>query len=479
MAMFFRSAASCMAILACVALQLTPAPVWAAKAAVPRIKMEPGEQRTWAQAGEVVRVATANERVVGVNVVPPKGVVLTAKSAGMAMVSVWEAGRSTPSSQFLVVVSMGAQTSRDALGPDQGQAHTDSVGPTLRLSGDLSSLERHESVTSTLEANAKGTGDSGGGGLFSRLFGGDSQNAAVVDSSRSAFEVQVQLDVKVVEVSRSKLKSSGFYAQRLHGNTVTGMSGPSNLSGVTGGIGQGSSQSILSSSGFVPRADAFNIFLWGANSLTIFSALESNGFAYVLAEPSLTAISGQTANFLAGGEIPIPIRSVNSGESSIQVTWKEFGIRLGMTPTVLDNNRITIKVAPEVSELDSSLSITAGGLSIPGLRVRRTETTVAAGDGETFVISGLVSQQTSADIDKFPFLGDIPILGAFFKSSRFDKEDKELMMIVTPHLVRPFAKNAKLPALPGDEIKDYEPGYLRLLFLEAGRFAPTDSGFSR
>jgi pilus assembly protein CpaC len=394
---------------------------------------------------------------------------------------VWEAGKSTPSTQYLVTVTFGAQNSRDALGPDQGQARTDTVGPALRLSGELSSLERHDTIASALEATAKASGGSGSesGGLFSSLFGGGSKQSGVVDGSRSAFDVQVQLDVKIVEVSRSKLKSSGFYADRFSGNAVTGISGPSNLSGlVSNSAGQNTQ---VSSTGFIPRTDAFNIFRWGANSLTVFSALENNGFAYVLAEPSLTAISGQTANFLAGGEIPIPFRSGSGADSTVYVVWKEFGIRLGMTPTVLDNNRITIKVAPEVSEIDSSLSITAGGLSIPGLRVRRTETTVAAGDGETFIISGLVSQQSAADIDKFPFLGDIPILGAFFKSSRFDKTDKELMMIITPHLVRPFAKDAKLPALPGEEIKDYDPGYLRFLFLENGKFATpaADSGFSR
>jgi pilus assembly protein CpaC len=474
MANFLRGAFG-MALAACMALPLLTAPAWAAK--VRKISMETGEQKTWAQTGEVVRAATANEKIVAVNVVPPKGVVLTAISPGTAMVSVWEAGRSTPSTQYQVVVGFGAQASRDALGSDMGQARTDSVGPTLRLSGELSSLERHEAVSTTLAASAKASQGSGGG-LFAMLFGSRNNQTSVVDSSRSAFDVQVQLDVKIVEVSRSKLKSSGFYALRNHGAGTTGLSGPSNLSSLvedkTTFV-----RTINSSTGSLPSADAFNIFLWSARSLTVFSALESNGFAYVLAEPSLTAISGQTANFLAGGEIPIPYRSVSGDSSSTQIVWKEFGIRLGMTPTVLDNSRIAIKVAPEVSELDSSLSITAGGLNIPGLRVRRTETTVAAGDGETFVISGLVSQQNSANVDKFPFLGDIPILGAFFRSNHFDKEDKELMMIITPHLVRPFAKSAQLPALPGEEVKEYDPGYLRFLFMEAGKFTAADSGFSR
>jgi pilus assembly protein CpaC len=255
------------------------------------------------------------------------------------------------------------------------------------------------------------------------------------------------------------------------------LSAPSNVSGFVDNANTG--KTLLSSSGFVPKADAFNIFLWGANSLTVFSALESNGFAYTLAEPSLTALSGQTATFLAGGELPIPLRTGSGSDSSISVTFKQFGIRLSMTPTVLDGNRLVVQLSPEVSEIDESLSITAGGLTLPGLRVRRTETTVATGDGETFVISGLVSQQTASAVDKFPILGDIPILGAFFRSNRFSRDDRELLMIVTPHLVRPFAKDAKLPALPGEEVKDYDPGYLRFLFLENGKFTQPDSGFSR
>ena len=126
------------------------------------------------------------------------------------------------------------------------------------------------------------------------------------------------------------------------------------------------------------------------------------------------------------------------------------------------------------------LAVEIGGFNIPGLRVRRTETTVALGDGETFVISGLVSQQSASAVDKFPVLGDIPILGAFFKSSRFSRSDKELLMIITPHLVRPFARNAKLPALPGEELRQYDPGYLHMLMMETGTFRqPDDSGFSR
>lgn len=448
---------------------------------VPSLTLEQGDQHTLALPGEVVRVATAKPDAVGVNIAPPGGYIITALSPGVSMVSVWVADRSLPAAQFRVTVVPSAKQAKALMGTEaNSNVQLDVAGTALRLSGDFTSLERHAQVSEAVAVSARtasgGAGDAGGSGGQSA---DNRHGVAVVDTSKSAFDVQVQLDVKIVEVSRDKLKSAGFYADRANGNLIRGLSSPGNLSGLKSDATSGARE-IVSSSGFLPRADAFNFFIWGSKSMTVFSALESNGFAYTLAEPSLTALSGQTATFLAGGELPIPLRTGTGADSSITVNFKQFGIRLAMTPTVLDGQRMAIQVAPEVSEIDESLSVSTGGLNIPGLRVRRTETTVAAGDGETFVISGLVSQASNSSIDKFPLLGDIPVLGAFFKSSRFARADKELLMIVTPHLVRPFARNAKLPALPGEELRQYDPGYLHMLMMETGTFRqPDDSGFSR
>lgn len=432
-----------------------------AEAAPRSIALEEGQQKTWSQARVIKRAATGDDSVVGINVVPPRGVIITAKKPGTAMISVWDDDSGQPSTQMQVVVSASSAVAKQALGSDAGRAQVDGEGAKLRLSGALSTLERHDQI----EAALKGTDPA--------------KPTVLVDASTSNFDVQVRIDIKIVEVSRQKLKSAGFYATRTGNNSLRyGLSGPNNLSAFVRDASTNYQPQLESSSGFIPNADAFNIFRWAGSSLAIFSALEANGFAYTLAEPSLTALSGQTATFLAGGEIPIPFRSGSGSDSSVSVEFKQFGIRLGLTPTVLDDKRITLRVAPEVSEVDASLAVQSGGFSIPGLRVRRTETTVAIGDGETFVISGLVSRQTSSSIDKFPFLGDIPILGAFFKSDRFEREDKELLMIATPHLVRPFAKTAQLPALPGEEVRNYDPGFLRMLLLETGRFKTTDSGFS-
>ena len=444
--------------------------VWAAASvtvayaqATPRtITLEAGQQRTWTQNQQVRRVATADDEIVGVNVAPPRGIIITAKQPGTAMVSVWEGDSSAPTTQVQVVVSPSRTGAKLSLSGDGQQTQLTAEGPRLRLSGSLSSLERHAAIESALQPATEKE---------------KKTQPPVVDTTTSAFDVQVQIDIKIVEVSRQQLEAAGFYWDKFKGNKVYGMSGPNNLSGLQTQQGV---RGLTSSTGFLPKLDAFNIFRWGTSTTTIFAALEANGFAYTLAEPSLTALSGQTATFLAGGEIPIPLRTGTGAESSVTVQFKEFGIRLGLTPTVLDQNRIALRVAPEVSEIDESLSITLGGLVLPGLRVRRTETTVAMGDGETFVVSGLVSRATVANVDKFPLLGDIPILGAFFRSTRFNREDKELLMIATPRLVRPFAKTAKLPELPGEEVRDYKPDFMRFWLKEDGRFNQDNkSGFSQ
>ena len=198
------------------------------------------------------------------------------------------------------------------------------------------------------------------------------------------------------------------------------------------------------------------------------NALEGSGFAYTLARPSLVALSGQSATFLAGGEVPVPVPS--SGSDNVSIEYKEFGIRLTLTPTVVSRDRIVLKVAPEVSELDYTNAVNIAGTLVPGLKVRRTDTSICLADGESFVISGLISTRNSSQVDKFPGLGDIPILGAFFRSSNISREERELLMIVTPHLIQPLAATAQLPSLPGEKLRNYDPNWYRLYFLENGNF---------
>ncbi|WP_191486465.1 type II and III secretion system protein family protein [Pseudomonas sp. FEN] len=285
---------------------------------------------------------------------------------------------------------------------------------------------------------------------------------STVPSEDPLLPSQVQTDIRFVEVSRTKLKEASTSIFGKSGNFLFGS--PGTVPGVTVTPGR-----IGSLAPNIPLNNGtFNIGFGGGNVLGMINALEGSGFAYTLARPSLVALSGQSASFLAGGEIPIPVPS--SGSNNISIEYKEFGVRLTLTPTIIEKNRIALKVAPEVSELDFTNAVQIAGVLVPALTVRRTDTSISLADGESFVISGLISTNNSSQVNKFPGLGDIPILGAFFRNNTINREERELLMIVTPHLVQPLAANAQLPSLPGEQLRNYDPNFYRMYFLDSGDF---------
>lgn len=283
---------------------------------------------------------------------------------------------------------------------------------------------------------------------------------------------QVQADIRFVEVSRSRLKDIGARFQFRSLNRTNFFASP--RGGVASAQPGGGTITSLNTIN-----DSFNI-LWGGHSSRFLGAinlLEQSGYAHTLSQPSLVAMSGQTASFLAGGEVPIPVPQGQNG--TIAIEYKEFGVRLSLTPTVISPQKIILKVAPEVSDLDFTNALVIQGSTIPALRVRRADTSISLADGESFVIGGLLNKVSTSTVDKFPGLGDIPVLGAFFRSNRFEAEDRELLMIVTPRLVRPLAANASLPALPGAPLADYAPSMAELFFLGDPYANGPTSGLSR
>ncbi|MEX8194011.1 type II and III secretion system protein family protein [Comamonas guangdongensis] len=254
----------------------------------------------------------------------------------------------------------------------------------------------------------------------------------------------VQVEVKVVEFNKTLLKKVGL-------NLFS--TGP-NSSGFSFGIfGRGSYNggggSSIPGSSLNPLTQAFNLLMQfdkagiGVN----IGMLEGNNLARVLAAPTLVALSGQSANFLSGGEVPVP---VPAGTGLVAIQYKPYGIGLTVSPTVLSNDRIVLKVAPEASELDYANSILLSGTSVPSITTRRADTTVELGDGESFVIGGLVSRNTMSGTDKVPLLGDIPILGVLFKRQEFNQKESELAIVVTPRLVKPLARDVNVEQLlPG------------------------------
>jgi pilus assembly protein CpaC len=199
---------------------------------------------------------------------------------------------------------------------------------------------------------------------------------------------------------------------------------------------------------------------WSHSNLSfMFDALEQKGVVKTLAEPTLVALSGDTASFLAGGEFPIPVaQSQNSGGSAaatITVEFKQFGVSLAFTPTILQDGLVNLVVSPEVSSIDPTTSVVTQGLRIPGIKVRRARTTVELRDGESFTIAGLLKDDYQSNIRQLPFAGDLPILGTLFRSTGYQHDQTELVIIVTPHLVTP--RKAKI-ASPADFVppSDFE-----------------------
>jgi pilus assembly protein CpaC len=384
------------------------------------------------------------------------GVLLIGKSPGTTNVMVWARDRDAPLSY---TVNVAAPAARALLGP--GTPSVTTMGDTALISGTAATMEQHQRAVAVADAEVRarsaagqdggGTGGAGGSGAHGAqgahgsgggagAFGGDT--GVVVDTSTVATSSVVQVDVRVVEFSRSVLKEVGLNLLKQNNGFTFGSFAPSALTSAT----FGSQPSFTSTS---PISSAFNLVF---NSVTHgiganLSLMENNNLARVLAEPTLVALSGQSASFLAGGEIPVP---VPQGLGTTSIEYKPYGVGLTLTPTVLSPQRIALKVAPEASELDFTNAVTISGVSVPAITTRRADTTVELGDGESFVIGGLIDRETLSNVSKVPLLGDLPIIGAFFKNMSYSQNDKELVIIVTPHLVSPIAKGAALPSTPGE-----------------------------
>lgn len=262
---------------------------------------------------------------------------------------------------------------------------------------------------------------------------------------------QVNLRVRIAEVSRSAMKQFGVNWESLFGTDF--------LFGIAQGADYVSTiadpvTGLPVQSFAFPQSGTRTIFNYDAHGIDLnfaIDALDQNGFLRVLAEPNLTAQSGQQASFLAGGEFPIPVPSSTGGAFGIQ--FRQFGVSLAFTPTVLDSGRINITVAPEVSELSTAGAIDINGISVPAISSRRAQTTVELGSGQSFAIAGLLQNRTTQDATKYPGLGDIPILGALFKSDDFRRSETELLIVVTPYLVEPVSDRQIVLPTDGFEAK--------------------------
>lgn len=286
---------------------------------------------------------------------------------------------------------------------------------------------------------------------LARAYAGDN----VVNLMTLGSSQQVMLEVRFAEVSRTVGKDLGV-SSFINSNggafdAATG-SGAQLIPG-TNGAGTLQLDSIVGSFGIFRR---FFTDVAGLNIEAVLDALEERGLSKTLAEPTLIALSGERASFLAGGEFPIPVVQGgiggDGGSQSLTVEFKAFGVSLGFTPTVLTDDTINLLVEPEVSSIDPSASITLNGLQIPGLQTRRVSTVLELRDGESFAIAGLLQRDFQTTVSQVPILGSLPIIGTLFRSSSFQKGETELLIIVTPRLVQPIKPSQV--RLPTDRVPD-------------------------
>ena len=269
----------------------------------------------------------------------------------------------------------------------------------------------------------------------------------LVNLIKIASAQQVLLKVRFIEASRTAERDLGltWFASRANGSRGVTLG-----SGSVGGPAAGTFLPSITSSGGSMAASPFvtglaNLASNGANVDVLISALESKGLARRLAEPDLVALSGDTASFLAGGEVPVPVVQPSSGATpTITVDYKQFGVQLTFMPTVLANGVINLRLTPSVSELDYTIGVVENGFKIPGLVKREARTTIELRDGQSFAIAGLLQSDGMRNIDQVPWAGSLPVLGSLFRSSQYRQNETDLVVIVTPSLAAPAAPNQKL-----------------------------------
>ncbi len=374
----------------------------------------------------VKRVSLAAPQIADAVILTPQQIYLNGKAPGLTNLTLWEDNK--VSAIFDLEVSPDIIRLKEKLHeilPGEDDVRIIAAHGHITLSGTVSSAANLAQVLAIAEPYALcATGDKEAKADKGGCTG-------IINLLEVGGVHQVMLEVRVAEMSRSLTKRLGFNLNYI------------SSSGRNFGISLLNKLTSLPEKGWpgnsLKVSDAVNAifqFFGEDTTWTMFiDALKEEGLVKILAEPTLITLSGQTANFLAGGEFPI---LVPQSMGTVSIEYKPFGVGLSFSPTVLSNEKISMKVAPEVSELDASTSIAIGGFVVPGLTTRRASTTIELADGQSFAIAGLLQENIREVVSKFPVLGDIPILGAIFRSSSFQKRETELIIIVTPHLVKPF-----------------------------------------
>lgn len=279
------------------------------------------------------------------------------------------------------------------------------------------------------------------------------KDTKIISRLKTATPLQVNLQVRIAEVNRNYVKTIGVNLLNRDSNSSgflfgigTGRAGAGSITTGTNAAGQPATQYGFNRGSGTGSVLGLGGRVLGMDLLAAIDLGETLGQVSTLANPNLTALSGETATFLAGGEIPIPLAT---GLGTVSVEYKQYGVSLSYTPTVLADGRISLRVRPEVSQITSVGAVTVSGTQIPALTTRRAETTLELGSGQSMMIGGLLSNTRDNSIDKTPWLADLPLIGSLFRSNAYRRNETELVIIITPYLVKPVNSQADI-ALPSD-----------------------------
>ena len=391
----------------------------AAQLETQRIELVSGKSVVIRTEAAVKRISIAKPEIADFNLLSPTEIYLIGKAAGTTNLTLWQDGRLT--AVYDLVVSYDVSTLKQQMQeilPAEQDLRITAVNDSITRSGKVTSAAALSLALSLAKAHAP-----------------EGKVTNLVDVGGVH---QVMLEVRVAEMSRTLTRRLGVNFAASKGDQSFFVSSLGSLSQVVRLDNATIPGGPDAPFGHVFSSAVNTLFRFNTNNTTwtgFIDALQEDGLIKVLAEPNLVTLSGQIATFLAGGEFPVPVPQDNN---NVTIEYKKFGVMLDFLPVVLSKDKISIKVMPTVSDIDYTTAVRLEGYVVPGLRVRQASTTVELGDGQSFAIAGLLRENVRTLVSKYPLLGDIPILGVLFQSKAFQKEETELVIIVTPHLVKPL-----------------------------------------
>lgn len=434
------------AVLLVAGLAISPAPAHAQSAAgeTEVLNVALGNSTVVTHPVNLERVMITDPNVADAVPVTAREVVINGLSAGTTTLLFWDSQGIRHTYSVHVTADVRAiQSEIQRILPGNGVSVA-AVGNSIVLTGEVSDPHTASRVVSLAQAL--------------------SGEAEILDYISTPDPGQVMLRVRVAEVSRSAIQDLGINLMRVD---PTNLRGDDEISMQSGGVS--------AYGGAFPNAgpdqtfsDAVNFYLFhrSSNVAAFIQALQGQGIYRSLAEPNLITVPGEAASFLAGGEFPYPMVQPTTGQVTVQ--FREFGILLDFTPTITNSGAIRLHVAPEVSSLDFASGVNVAGSLVPALLSRKAETTIELQDGQTFAIAGLLESDITESVNKVPLLGDIPILGAFFRSTEARENQTEILVLVTPHFVRPMDE---MPEIPTGELDVWPWGSF---MTDPLRVVPTD-----